>query len=78
MDNIKKLFPFAYKSTEPVAFIIALVIYIVIDVVCGAIIGLLASIPINGIIFSNLGSLIGIYAFIGIVLSVLVFVKVLK
>ena len=41
-------------------------------------IGLLAKIPLIGIIFSLVGSLIGLYALVGIVLSILVFVKVLK
>ena len=78
MDNVKKLFPFAYKANEPTAFIVALVIYVLIDVVCGLVISLLAKIPIIGIVFSILGSVIGLYALIGIILSVLVFVKVLK
>lgn len=56
----------------------ALVIYVLIDVVCGFVIGLLAKIPVLGIIFSLLGSIVGLYALVGIVLSILVFVKVLK
>ena len=49
-----------------------------IDIVCGFVIGLLAKIPILGIIFSLLGSIVGLYALVGIVLSILVFVKVIK
>lgn len=78
MDALKKFFPHAFKATELKAFIIALVIYVLIDIVCGAVIGLLAKIPLIGIIFSLLGSLIGLYALVGIVLSILVFVKVIK
>lgn len=78
MDTLKKLFPNAFKATEVNNFIVALIIYAVIDVVCGAIIGLLAKLPIIGIIFSLLGSVIGLYATGGIVLSILVFVKVIK
>ena len=77
-DMLKKFFPHAFKATELTAFIISLIIYVVIDIVCGVVIGLLAAIPIIGIIFSLLGSLIGLYALVGIVLSILVFVKVLK
>ena len=44
----------------------------------GLVIGLLSKIPILGIIFSILGTVIGLYTLIGIVLSILVFVKVLK
>lgn len=78
MDMLKKFFPNAFKATELKAFIIALILYAVIDVVCGVVIGLLARIPLIGIIFSLLGSLVGIYALAGVVLSILVFVKVLK
>ncbi len=78
MDMLKKIFPFSFKATELVAFIISLVIYVVLDAVCAVVIGFLASIPIIGIIFSILGSVIGLYGLIGIILSILVFVKVIK
>ena len=78
MDMLKTFFPHAFKATELKAFIISLVIYVLIDVVCGVIIGLLAQIPVLGVIFSLLGSVIGLYALVGIVLSILVFVKVIK
>ena len=75
---VKKFFPNAFKAKELSSFIVALVIYVLIDVVCGFVIGLLAKIPVLGIIFSLLGSIVGLYALVGIVLSILVFVKVLK
>ena len=60
------------------SLVVAIVIYALIDIVCGLVIGLLAKLPIIGIIFGLIGSLIGIYALIGIVLSVLVFLKLAK
>lgn len=78
MDILKKFFPLSFKVEEIKSFIISLVIYAVIDVVCGFVIGLLAKIPLIGIIFSLIGSIVGIYALVGIVLSILVFVKVIK
>lgn len=78
MDMLKKYFPFAFKATDLNPFIISLVIYVLIDIVCGAVIGLLASLPIIGIIFSVIGALVGVYALVGIVLSILVFVKVIQ
>jgi hypothetical protein len=78
MDTLKKFFPFAFQATELKPFIISLVIFALIDIVCGLVIGLLAKIPLIGIIFSLLGTVIGLYALVGIVLSILVFVKVLK
>ena len=78
MDMVKKFFPNAFKAKELSSFIVALVIYVLIDVVCGFVIGLLAKIPVLGIIFSLLGSIVGLYALVGIVLSILVFTKVVK
>ena len=67
------------KFTEGlIAFIISLVIYVLIDIVCGFVIGILAKIPLLGIIFSILGTVIGLYALVGIILSILVFIKVIK
>ncbi len=78
MDFLKRFFPYSFKANGLVAFIITLIIYAVIDVVCGFIIGLLSKIAIIGPIFGLLGSLVGLYALVGIVLAILVFLKVLK
>lgn len=78
MDILKKVFPTAFKATDVKPLIISLIIYVLIDIVCGFVIGLLAKIPILGIIFSLLGSIVGLYALVGVVLSILVFVKVIK
>lgn len=86
MDTLKKFFPRAFKATDVKELIIAIVIYAIIDIVCGAVIGLaagiLAIIPIIGLILAwalgVVGSLVGLYALVGIVLSILVFVKVIK
>lgn len=78
MDILKKFFPHAFKATDLKKFIITLIIYVAIDIVCGFVIGLLAALPIIGIIFSLLGSLVGLYALVGVILSILVFVKVVK
>ena len=78
MELLKKYFPIAFQATEVKPFIISLVIFVLIDVVCGAIVGLLAKLPIIGIIFSLVGTVVGLYALVGIVLSILVFVKVVK
>ena len=78
MDTLKKIYPHAFKAKELTPFIIALLVYAVIDVVCGFVIGLLAKIPLIGILFSLVGAVVGLYAFVGIVLAILVFVKVVK
>lgn len=78
MEMAKKFFSQAFKATELKDLIIAIIIYIVIGAVGGAVIGLLAQIPILGIIFTIVGSLVDLYALIGIILSILVFLKVVK
>ena len=78
MDMLKKYFPFSFRGTDVKSFIISLIIYVVIDIVAGFVIGLLAKIPLLGIIFSLLGSLVGLYGLVGIVLAILYFVKVIK
>lgn len=80
MDILKKVFPFSFKfkakETEP--FIIALIIYVVLAVVGGLVLGLLSSIPVVGILVGIVGGLLDLYALIGIVLAILVFVDVVK
>lgn len=78
MDLLKKLFPLSFKVSEVKDLVISIIVYALIDVVCGVLIGLLAKIPLIGILFSLVGTLIGIYATAGIVLAILVFVKVIK
>jgi len=78
MDLLKKYFPHAFKATDLKAFIITLIVYILVDVVCGFVIGLLAKLPIINIICGLLGALVGLYATVGVVLAILVFLKVLK
>ena len=78
MDILKKVFPHAYKATDLTPFIITLIIYALVAIVGGFVIGLLVKLPIIGIISTLVGSLVSLYALVGIVLSILVFVKVLK
>ena len=78
MDTIKKIWSRAFTANDVKSLIIAILIYIVADIVCGAVIGLLGGIPLIGILFRLVGWVAGIYFFVGIVLSVLNFLKVLK
>ena len=76
MDTLKKLWPtpFKIKEKDIASFLIQLVIFVVICAVVGWLIGILAGIPIIGIIFSLLGALVEIYGLVGIVLCVLKFI----
>ena len=78
MDFLKKYLPHAFKAKQTNDFIVSLIIYAAIAIVGGAIIGLLTKLPIIGLIFSIVGAIVDLYALVGIVLSILVFVKVIK
>lgn len=78
MDMVKKYFPQAFKANDVKSLIIALLIYAVLAVVGGFVIGLLGIIPIIGFIAGVLGWLLEIYCTIGIILAILVFLKIVK
>ncbi len=78
MNLLKKLFPFSFKATQLSSLLAAVIVCVLVDVVCGWVIGLVAKLPLVGWIFSILGAAIGLYAFVGIVVALLVFFKVLK
>ena len=78
MDFLKTLWPtpFKIKKGDLASFLIQLIIFIVITAVVGVLIGLLSTVPIIGIIFWIIGSLIELYTIVGIVLCVLNFLGV--
>jgi len=78
MKFFKKYFPHAFRSKDFLTFIITMLIYVLIDAVCGFAVSLVDGIPVLGFIFVILGAAIGMYALVGIVLSILVFLKVIK
>lgn len=78
MNLLKKLFPFSFKATELSSLLAAVIVCVLVDVVCGWVISIVAKLPLVGWIFSILGAVIGLYAFVGIVVALLVFFKVLK
>ena len=80
MDSLKKLWPTPFKIVEKdiSSFLIQLVIFVVICAVVGFLIGILAKIPLLGLIFSLLGALVEIYGLVGIVLCVLKFLGMVK
>lgn len=80
MDLLKKVWPtpFKIKEKDIASFVIQLIIFVVICAVVGFLIGILAGIPIIGIIFSILGGLMELYGFVGIVLCILKFLDLVK
>lgn len=87
MDSLKKIFPLSWKFTADVSnFIVGIIIYIVLCVPVGIVLGLAKMIvewiPVVGNILvwalGVVGGLVGIYALIGLVLLILVYCKVIK
>ena len=79
MKQLKKYFPYAFKSKPDVtALVVHIIVHIVVGALIGVITGLLTKIPVVGIIFSLLGGLIDLYVLISLVLVVLDYLKVLK
>lgn len=80
MDFLKTVWPTPFKIERKnlVSFLIQLIIFVVICAVVGVLFGVLGAIPILGIIFWILGSLLEIYSIVGIVLCILVFLDVIK
>ena len=75
--DLEKIFSISFAAAEKEAFFSAYNLYCS-DVVCVLIFSLLAKIPLIEIIFSFLSSNIVLYALVGIILSILGFVKVIK
>lgn len=73
MNELKKYWPTAFKveKGDVASMIIQIVILAVVCIVAGTLIGLLAGVPILGIIVSIVCALIDVYGIVGIVLCVL-------
>lgn len=80
MDFIRKLWPtpFKIKKGDIASLLIQGIIFLVICAVLGWLIGLLSGIKVIGIVFGLIGSLMGVYSLVGLVLCVLKFFGVVK
>lgn len=87
MDILKKVFPNAFncKKSDTNGFVVTLIVYIVLFAIASVVLwvaGFLTGIPVLGtllaIVLRVLGVIVDLYTLIGIVLSILCFVDVLK
>ena len=87
MAALKNLFPLSWKYTKSVGnLIVGVIVHLVAEVVVGALIALASMltgwIPVVGAligwVLGIISSLLGVYIFVGIVLMILVFLKVIK
>lgn len=70
--------PFKVKEKDVNSFVVQLIIFIVVCAIAGAIIGILAKIPLIGLIFALIGGLVELYGLIGVVLCILLFCGIIK
>ena len=79
MDMLKKLFPLAFGAKKDiVALVINILIHIVVDAVLGIVVSLLAGLPLVGFVFGLIGSVLGLYFLVSLILSILHFLKIVK
>ena len=78
MDMIRKVFPYSLGAKDVKELVIKILVYLVAGVIVGALIGILAKIPVLGLIFSLVGAVVDLYCFVGIILAILDYMKVLK
>ena len=78
MDMLKKYFPFSFKAKDVKDLVINIVIYLVVSIVSGWVLGLIGAIPVIGLIADLVGALLGLYCLVGIVLALLDYFKLLK
>lgn len=80
MDFLKKLWPTPFKIEKGnvVSFVVQLLVFLILTALFGWLIGLLGALPIVGIVFRIVGSLMGIYTLIGAVLCLLKFLDLVK
>ena len=77
-DAVKKYFPHAFKAKDVKSLIIGLIVYALIAFVSGLVLGLLGIIPILGFIFRVIGWLFEVYCIAGVIITILVFIKVIQ
>ncbi|MBQ4342679.1 MAG: hypothetical protein IJC38_02205 [Erysipelotrichaceae bacterium] len=77
--NFKKYFPFSFTEKKDVtAAVINVVLHIVASWIIGILLGILSLVPVVGWFTGIAGMIAEVYLFVGMVLSVLDYCKVLK
>ena len=76
--DLKKIFPHAMQARSLKGLIVAIIIYAVISFVGGIIHGLIGGIPLVGLVVGIIGWALGIYCTVGIIISVFVFLNLVK
>lgn len=78
MNMIKSFFPQAMQAHDVKGLVIAILIYAIANFVVGFVLGLLNNLPLVGFVFGIIGWAVSIYCAVGIIVSILVFLKIVK
>ena len=76
--DLRKIFPHAMQARDVKGLVIAILIYGVLSFVGGIIHGIIGGIPLIGIVIGIIGWALGAYCTVGIIISVLVFLNLVK
>ena len=79
MEFLQKFWPTPFKIEKKnvTSFIVQLLVFVLICLVFGFLIGLLSQIPYVGFVFGLLGFLVEAYSLVGVVLCILKFIGVM-
>ena len=80
MDLIKKLFPISNRATDVLGLVISIIIYLILPTLLGILSSCVscAGISLLNWLLGVILSVIGLYCTVGIVVSILIFCKVIK
>ncbi len=78
MKSMKTIFPRSFSGKEPKDVLLAILYYVLLNVVAGFIFGVLEGAPVLGFVFSILQYLLTAYVFMGISFAVLYYFNVIK
>ena len=78
MDTVKKFFPNALKADNVTGLLVAILIYVLVNFIGGLIFGLVSKLPLIGFVAGFAGWVLGIYCAVGVILSILIFLHIIK
>lgn len=79
MNMLKPFFPLVFVPKKDVlALVINIVLHIIADAIAGLVIAILGSLPLIGWAFTVVGSIVGLYFLVSLVLSILDYLNILK
>lgn len=76
--DLRKIFPHAMQARNIKGLVMAILIYAVVSFVGGIIHGLIGGIPLIGLVVGIIGWALGIYCTVGIIISIMVFLNIVK